>query len=956
MPTKAFSQAKLLGTDNTISVTSLSADIPITEKFATTTQLPATGTIGEQAFVEETNRLYIWNGSGWYNIALINTTPNITSSHDSSYNLLYNTPLSISVNATDPEGINLTYDFSTSDSIGNIATITNDSSEFTITPSSNYAVEGTFGLVFRASDGVNIATAGTSTFTLANQAPSLSGNSASYVLSDDGSTATVITLASVDPEGQPITYSATGDSGFNSIATVAQGTGEAYAIASASILSGTHTVSPYVGGLTFKPDGTEMYYVSTNNDRVSRHTLSTAWDVSTASYVGSSPNTLTQVHNLTDVKFNNNGTKMYMADRYGTTNNTIYQYTLSTAWDINTASYDSKSYDFTSVLTGNNLNCFVFNADGTSVYLAEHSPNSNIFQYTLSTPFDISTASYANKSLSLTSVASNGYVGRQYFQFTNDGSKLFLIHTFHPAGFIGKIYEYSLTTAYDISTASHTSVTYTPTGITTGRAAIAFKPDGSKMFIMGTDNHTTISQFNLPVYNTNDFITTPKNSTQAPGGGTGSLTFTASDGIKSTNATSSFTLTFMGDWSSATQQAKIVASDAAAEDRFGQSVSISEDGNTAIVGAYYADPSTLNNAGAAYIYTRSGTTWSQQAKLVASNASAGDRFGISVDISGDGNTIVAGATYEDTNGVNAGAAYIYTRSGTTWSQQAMLKTSDAQAYDQFGNAVSISDDGNTAIIGAYLEDTSGNSAGSAYIFTRSGTTWSQQAKIQPSDIQADDRFGNAVSISGDGNTAIIGANQEDIDDASTTSNNGAAYIYTRSGTTWSQQAKIRSDDIQANDQFGNAVSISEDGNTAIVGAPYEDTPSTNYGAAYIFTRSGTTWSQQAKIQTSDSNSTINGNFGKAVSISNNGNVVVVGHEAYEQPTTIDEGAVHIFTRSGTTWTEQITLQASDRQDNDMLSANGAAAVSGDGETVIAGAAFEDTGGTDAGAAYIFIAG
>ena len=163
------------------------AEAPKNEDYADVNSLPDTGNkVGDQAFVEASNRLYIWNGSGWYNIALINTAPSITSNHDSSYNLSYNTPLNISVSATDPEGLNLNYSYNTSDSIGNVATITNDSSQFTITPSNNYAVEGTFSLAFRASDGVNIATAGTSTFTLANQAPSLSGNSASYILSDDG--------------------------------------------------------------------------------------------------------------------------------------------------------------------------------------------------------------------------------------------------------------------------------------------------------------------------------------------------------------------------------------------------------------------------------------------------------------------------------------------------------------------------------------------------------------------------------------------------------------------------------------------------------------------------------------------------------------------------------------------------------------------------------------------------
>jgi len=189
-------------------------------QYTDVTTLPASGYIGEQAYVASTNRLYIWTGTGWFNIALVNTDPTISSAGDANYTMSYGTPITVDVNASDPEGLGLSYSYYTSDSIGNIATITNDSSQFTITPSSNYSVEGSFGLVFRASDGPNIASSSTSTFTLTNQSPSLSGNSASYVLATDGSTPTVITLTSVDPEGQPITYTATGDSGFNAIATV----------------------------------------------------------------------------------------------------------------------------------------------------------------------------------------------------------------------------------------------------------------------------------------------------------------------------------------------------------------------------------------------------------------------------------------------------------------------------------------------------------------------------------------------------------------------------------------------------------------------------------------------------------------------------------------------------------------------------------------------------------------
>ena len=199
----------------------ISDAVPTTELKATASDLPTSGNkVGDQAFVGENNRLYMWSGSGWYNIALINASPSITSSHDSSYTLSYGTPLNISIDAEDPEGLDLVYNFSTSDSIGNALNITNDSSQFTITPSSNYAEEGTFGLVFTVSDGINLATSGTSNFTLFNNPPTQpTGASSSYVLSKTGNTTSIV-LASTDPEGQPITYVTTTDSGFDAIGTV----------------------------------------------------------------------------------------------------------------------------------------------------------------------------------------------------------------------------------------------------------------------------------------------------------------------------------------------------------------------------------------------------------------------------------------------------------------------------------------------------------------------------------------------------------------------------------------------------------------------------------------------------------------------------------------------------------------------------------------------------------------
>ena len=399
------------------------------------------------------------------------------------------------------------------------------------------------------------------------------------------------------------------------------------------------------------------------------------------------------------------------------------------------------------------------------------------------------------------------------------------------------------------------------------------------------------------------------------------------------------------------QQAKIQASDKQGGDRFAathHSVSISSDGNTAIVGADSEDTGG-DAAGAAYIFTRSGTTWTQQAKIQASDKQQGDAFGYAVSISSDGNTGLVGAYSEGTGGEWAGAAYIFTRSGTTWTQQAKIQASDKQAYDYFGISVSISSDGNSAIVGAYGEDAVGaTNAGAAYIFTRSGTTWTQQQKIQASDKSQEDIFGFSVAISGDGNTALVGAMFEDIVAAT---NAGAAYIFTRSGTTWTQQAKIQASDTGASDFFSRAVSISSDGNTTIVGAHQEGTGGTNAGAAYIFTRSGTTWTQQQKIQASDKQT--QDQFGYSVSISSDGNSAIVGAHLEDTGGT-NAGAAYIFTRSGTTWTQQQKIQASDAVSSHFFGSS--VAISSDGNTTLVGAGGDSTGGTDAGAAYIYQGG
>ncbi len=208
------------------------------------------------------------------------------------------------------------------------------------------------------------------------------------------------------------------------------------------------------------------------------------------------------------------------------------------------------------------------------------------------------------------------------------------------------------------------------------------------------------------------------------------------------------------------QEGILLGSDAEANDHFGQSVFLSSDGNTAIVGEIMYAPGPIYEA--AYIFTRIGGIWTEQARIQSDDFAAQDNFGISVSLSADGNTAIVGASREGNSGeIGRGAVYIFTRSGGVWTQQAKIRSDENEEGDNFGESVSLSADGNTAIVGDTGEDVGGTDAGAAYVFTRSGGIWTQQSKIKPNDVKADDLFGFSVSLSADGNTAIVGSNQED---------------------------------------------------------------------------------------------------------------------------------------------------------------------------------------------------
>ena len=270
---------------------------------------------------------------------------------------------------------------------------------------------------------------------------------------------------------------------------------------------------------------------------------------------------------------------------------------------------------------------------------------------------------------------------------------------------------------------------------------------------------------------------------------------------------------FKCDGSSWLEQAKLTASDGAAEDGFGSRVSI--DGDYAVVSSCHDDDNG-NNSGSAYIFKRDGIIWKQQAKLTASDGAIEDEFGISVSISGD--YVVAGSFNDGDNGSNSGSAYIFKRDGTAWTQQAKLTASDGSIYDYFGISVCIA--GDYTIVGAYCDDHDEDDSGSAYIFKRNGTAWTEEAKLNASDGGGEDFFGVSVYI--DGDYAIVGA-------CGGNPGIGSAYIFKRDVAAWEEQVKLTASDGAFEDYFGTSVSI--DGSFAIVGSYGDDA---YRGSAYIF--------------------------------------------------------------------------------------------------------------------------
>jgi hypothetical protein len=470
------------------------------------------------------------------------------------------------------------------------------------------------------------------------------------------------------------------------------------------------------------------------------------------------------------------------------------------------------------------------------------------------------------------------------------------------------------------------------------------------------------------------------------------------------------------------QRAYVKASNADTNDAFGTSIALSTDGSTLAVSAL-AEASSARGingnqadnsvpaAGAVYVYRRASTSWTPEAYVKASNTDlTGDWFGYSVAISADGSTLAVGAPFErsaatgiggneaDNSAVGAGAVYVFTRSGTTWTQQAYVKASNTGGGDFFGYSIALSSDGATLAVGALFEqssatgvggnqgDNSAAGSGAAYVFTRAGTTWTQQAYVKASNTGMGDYFGYRLTLSADGSTLAVASERESSAATGIGGNQadnsamyaGAVYVYSRTGTTWTQQAYVKASNTQANDQFGDSVALSGDGATLAVGADFEDSAATGVdgnqgdnsagiaGAVYVFTRTGATWSQQAYVKASNTDS--GDFFGASVALSPDGSTLAVGAmNEGSNATGVDgdqaddslggAGAAYMFTRTGTSWTQHAYIKASNTGLDDKfgssiaLSAEGSLAVAAINEDSAGDEA--DNSAANAGAVYVF---
>ena len=694
---------------------------------------------GDQALVTSTNKLFMYNSTGWYLIATItNGAPSAITGVDSAYTLAQDgTATVINAIATDPEGVPLSWSSSTS-GLGNIATITqgtgDSSNYFTVTPSTSDSNVGTFTLTIAATDNVNGAVNFPASFTLSFVADwTTTAQQQKLTASDAGSNDT--NGSAVDIKGDRAITSAAGEKAAyvwkrSATTTVGSLSNAVYVHKSpltyqAGMSGDANANAPY--GLALKPDGTKAYIADANSKLIYQYSLSTPYVVTDASmsYDSVSFNLQTSMSSSmtpASMFLKPDGTKMYVLNG---AEDIVYEYDLSTAFDLSTISYNNKNLTITSVEKF--PESIFFKPDGTKLYVAG-TFNDSVRMMDLSTAWDVSTATY--NSANTFSVSSQD-AEPAHVIFNSSGTKMYLL-----GGYTNAIYSYTLSTAWDVTTASYDSQSYSIASGTdvsdTGARSIAISgdSDGNKLFSIG-NSRDELYRIDLPL----DY------------------------------------------WS---QEAKLDRSSDGGQ-LYG-AVAMSTDNNYVILGSPAYGGSSK---GAGIVYVRSGTSWTFQAALVPSDVAANDEAGLDVSISSDGTYATVGAQNENSG---QGAAYVFIRSGTSWTQQQKITEPTRENTARFGAAAKLNDAGDVLMCSSPLSDEAVSNAGAAFIFTRSGTTWSYSTYVAGSDAGGSDYAGgtgsginqqNASDINEDGDLIVLGAYGHNTGGVG---NSGAAYIFKKGST------------------------------------------------------------------------------------------------------------------------------------------------------------------------------
>ncbi|MCI0651352.1 MAG: FG-GAP repeat protein [Planctomycetes bacterium] len=377
------------------------------------------------------------------------------------------------------------------------------------------------------------------------------------------------------------------------------------------------------------------------------------------------------------------------------------------------------------------------------------------------------------------------------------------------------------------------------------------------------------------------------------------------------------------------EEIKLLAADGAAGDRLGYSLAIS--GDFAIAGATQDDDNG-EDAGAAYLFEFEDGQWGEQEKLLASDGTAGDGFGVSVAIFGD--VAIVGAWFDDDDGMDSGSAYLFRFDGTAWVEEARLLPSDGAAGEYFGIAVAAAAD--RVVVGAGWDEENGAISGAAYVYCYDNGEWIEEEKLMPADGSPGANFGISAAISSD--VVVIGA-RWDIENGT---DSGAAYVFRRDGGAWTEEAKLLASDGTPYDRFGSAVSVA--GDLIAVGAIFDDDIGLLAGSAYLFRYVLGEWIEEVKLAPAGASS--GDGFGNSVAVS--GDIAAIG--AYNLDYAGDNsGAVYIFRYVDAEWIEAATLAPSDGAEWDFFGYS----VAFSGAFVAAGAILDDDLGSESGAVYLF---